>query len=147
MTPKSTLLRYLLLPAICIQTVSAFCYSPDGRTLTARPDIVPCNIIQGSTSMCCKTNVTKAADADVCMPNGLCRESSTQPHYWRNDCSDPTFPSAHCIKACSSNATVSIFFFSSMVSGSVLCDLFWSGPRLGKQGISRRSKRQFGLWP
>lgn len=93
-----------LLPGTFIVFTRAFCYDPSGNLLTSRPDLVPCNGIAGTISMCCKTNTT--SNVDTCLPNGLCIEPG--PYYWRDACSSSTWPGGDCIKACSSNATVSI---------------------------------------
>lgn len=118
---------YPLLLALCTLSLftystAAFCYDYQGLTLTSRPDIVPCNSIQGTVSMCCKTNTTDSPD--TCLPNGLCRQSGNTPYYWRNDCSDPNWPGGSCIKACTGNSSVSYEF---LVSLDFVKSELWTG--------------------
>lgn len=91
----------------------ASCYNPDGG-LILDPAYQPCVQIVGSVSMCCATNRT--ADADVCLPNGLCHNpcsatgicgGSENGQYWRETCTDSSWNSPYCLKGVCTNASVS----------------------------------------
>lgn len=94
---------------------SSQCYYPDGSQDSVNQ---PCNLIQGTTSMCCSTNRTvpygegssdintpdSEKGRDMCLGNGLCQygsvneDGSEDVQYIRNSCTSQSWEG--CLKVC-----------------------------------------------
>jgi len=81
--------------------VASQCYSSNGSLIDSL-EFQPCNLIEGTVSMCCATNRTLPSGSspgvgsvrDICLPNGLCQSiwqdgpsGSIQYWYFRDFCS------------------------------------------------------------
>lgn len=74
------------------------CYRPNGDSSTHN-DTKICSSVNGAVSMCCNVD-------DECLPNGICKvpatsgESGSEPIYWRDTCSQSSWPEVGCLKVC-----------------------------------------------
>jgi hypothetical protein len=106
-------LFYLIGQVALTSAVFAPCYAPDGSP-SPGTGYLPCVATLNVDSMCCVLNSTALlqagetiADADTCLPNGLCLEVSETTR--RAFCTDKTWKSPNCLDVCTGGAVSSFF--------------------------------------
>ena len=105
-------LLYLISQIALASAIVTPCYAPDG-SLAPGTGYLPCVATSNVDSMCCVLNSTALtqagetiADADTCLPNGLCLEVSETTR--RAYCTDKTWKSPNCLDVCTGGVVSSL---------------------------------------
>ncbi|KAF2148449.1 hypothetical protein K461DRAFT_297863 [Myriangium duriaei CBS 260.36] len=92
--------RFAACLVLLLPSAVAICYNPQGEKMLT--DYNPC-YAASKISYCCATTKAiidhNATHHDNCLPNGLCQsvEADGSWGYWREGCSDTSWPSAYCL--------------------------------------------------
>ena len=115
--------QYLLVLILAVSAAQqppvASCFNPDGSVVPLSRGYLPCISTQNVDSMCCFLNMTGQAgypaEPSICLTNGMCEESLGDIGYYRGSCTDKTWNSPNCLKACT-DISVSTLQFLHVVS-------------------------------